>query len=452
MGGPGALTAAPSADVRRSIRALLTSAEGFAHLGSSERTELAHALVKIAATALHLERDVEDTAPPPSPPLARGMDAGQRFSGVAADKVADTTKRILNAVSFPRFVNDLLIGVFKALVDTNQQQMQAYVDLIKAVASTTEGFADANVGLDGARRWLADRFPANFAVESLLEPGDTPEEGEPTVELRLRPGAAMPSEAALRAGLGMGPEDSVPSGSPESLLPLVRSTMARNRQQMLATMVMLGMQRIVIDSGRINASMRFHIDTRSAAEEQGGSTFDTHHEIAGSASYGVGPWGFSASMRSSIGYVSTQAAQSTEEMNTDLDLNSSVELVFKTDYVPLDRLATGAEVSRIKVNTLNPEAEAKLASEERRARTDSQRAREADARQQMSATLKPPPAAPPLQPPPLPSSGKASAPTATKKEVAGAPASDQKPAAPRKSGTAPAPVVKGKAATGQPRS
>jgi hypothetical protein len=43
-----------------------------------------------------------------------------------------------------------------------------------------------------------------------------------------------------------------------------------------------------------------------------------------------------AVMKNTIGYVSTQKQQSTEEMNTDLDLNSSVELVLKTDYLPLD--------------------------------------------------------------------------------------------------------------------
>jgi hypothetical protein len=49
--------------------------------------------------------------------------------------------------------------------------------------------------------------------------------------------------------------------------------------------------------------------------------------------------GMDAKMQNTIGYVSTQKQQSTEEMNTDLDLNSSVELIFKTDYLPLDRMA-----------------------------------------------------------------------------------------------------------------
>ena len=102
---------------------------------------------------------------------------------------------------------------------------------------------------------------------------------------------------------------------------------------MLATMVMLGMPRIVIESGRLHASMRFHIDTRSAAADDRGSSFDVRNEAEASGSFGYGPWGASAKVKNTIGYVSTQRTQTTEEMNTDLDLNSSVELVFKTDYL-----------------------------------------------------------------------------------------------------------------------
>jgi hypothetical protein len=440
-------TAASGAEldhVRRTIRDLLTSADGFANLPNDERAAVANSLVRIATKAMDLEHDVGKPAPAKSG-VARALDAGQRYSGVATDKIADTTRRILNAVSFPRFVNELLVGVFKALLDTNQQQLQQYVDLIKAVASTTEGFRDANVGLDGARQWLAERFPANFAVESLLDPGEKPEEGEPTVELRLRPGASMPTEAALRTGLGLGPDDPVPSGSPESLLPLVRTSLAKNRHQMLSTMVMLGLQRIVIDSGRIHAAMRFHIDTRSAAEEQSGSTFNMQNEIAASGSFAFGPWGVSASAKNTIGYVSTQSAQTTEETNTDLDLNSSVELVFKTDYVPLDRLATGAEVSRIKVNTLNPDAEARQASDERKARSDDNRARDADRRQQLGTILKPQSSS--LQPPTAPKPPGEPKKEEPKKKEEPAPKKKEEPAPKKESKSDKAPTDAGKSAT-----
>ncbi|PYS18731.1 MAG: hypothetical protein DMG11_32730 [Acidobacteria bacterium] len=50
-------------------------------------------------------------------------------------------------------------------------------------------------------------------------------------------------------------------------------------------------------------------------------------------------------------------------------MNSSVELYFKTDYLPLDRMAGKGQVDRIKVNTLNPDAEEKNARQAREKRT-----------------------------------------------------------------------------------
>ena len=90
--------------------------------------------------------------------LAAAQTAGQDFSSVSASKVAGTTQAILNAVSFPRFVTDLINGVFKALVDSNHQQMASYVELIKNVAATLDGFSDMNLGPDQARQWLVDTF------------------------------------------------------------------------------------------------------------------------------------------------------------------------------------------------------------------------------------------------------------------------------------------------------
>ena len=362
MPGPLDRPGPPPEQVRTAIRALLTASSDYQGLDSRTRREIAQGLVKISSTALALaaEADAAAIADRPGRTLARAQSAGSEFSGVAAQRVAGTAQQILNAVSFPRFVTELITGVFKALVDTNQQQMNAYVELIRNVSASMEGFADANVGLDGARRWLVERFPGSFTVEGETDPFDEPgrqltaeEQAERDAEtrLRLRPGAAMPNEGALRVALGLGPQESVPSGDPENLVALARVALARNRQQMLATMVMLGMQRIVIESGRITASMRFHIDTRSAAADDRGSTFDVRNEIDAKGNVGaVGVWGVEAKVKNTIGYVSTQKTQTTEEMNTDLDLNSSVELNFKTDYLPLDRLSGKDRVDLIKAN------------------------------------------------------------------------------------------------------
>jgi hypothetical protein len=396
----------PAGNVREVVRDLLVTSSRYQALEPEDRRTVAQSIVQIADTAMTLAKEDATARPADAvarPVLAQAQSAGGSFSGVAASKVADTTKQILNAVSFPRFVTELIIGVFKALNDSNQQQMRAYVELIQNVAASTEGFADANIGVSGARSWLAERFPGSFVIEGdeADDFGTPPSEMSPeeraaaqaerdaSTKLRLKPGASMPSEAALKTALGLGAQDALPGGDPENLVGLARMSLARNRQQMLSSMVMMGLQRLVVESGRLNASMRFHIDTRSAASEDSGSSFDMRNETSGNVGAKFGPWGVDAKVKNTIGFVSTQKTQTTEEMNTDLDLNSSVELLFKTDYVQLDRLAGGPAQERIRVNSLNPEAELKLASADRAARRSADAAAESARSTQLNERLAP---------------------------------------------------------------
>jgi hypothetical protein len=404
--------------VRGTVRDLLTSSHAFHNLSPKDRKEAAQAMVKVCQAAVSLMREEAQADLEAKSGTASGrhraIAAAQEFNPVAASKVAGTTQAILNAVSFPRFVTDLINGVFKALVDSNHQQMASYVDLIKNVAASLDGFSETSLGPDQARQWLVDTFPGSFEIQGGADADTAPEDRadeNQSAQLRLRDGASMPSEEALRTTLGLGPDESVPAGDPEStLMPFARRMIARQRQQVLASMVMMGMQRIVIESGRINASMRFHIDTRSAAVADSASRFDFENKTDVSGKFGYGPWGVEAKMQNTIGYVSTQKQQSTEEMNTDLDLNSSVELVFKTDYLPLDRMAGKGQVDRIKVNTINPDAEEKQASQERQARLQGARAADAARNSGLDADLKPTSAAPaPSSPTPSPPSPSAPA-------------------------------------------
>lgn len=391
----------PCPAVRATVRDLLSASSAFHTQHPDTRRAIASSLVRIADTAKTLA-DVDRGAPArPRAQLAMAQNAGTEFSGVAAERVAGTTHAILNAISFPRFVTDLINGVFKSLNDSNQQQLHSFVELIQNVAASTEGFADANVGVSGARAWLAERFPANFEVRG----GESDDFGAPAAQMTpeeraeaqaerdadtrlvLRPGASMPTEAALRTAFGLGQDDAVSGGDPESLVPMARANMARSRQQMLSTMVMMGLQRIVVESGRLNASMRFHIDTRSAANDDRGSSFDFRNDTSVGVGAKVGPWGVEGKMQNTVGYVSTERTQTTEEMNTEVDMNSSVELLFKTDYVSLDRLAGGPAQERIRVNALNPEAEAALASTDRQARRTAQGTADAARSKQLSERL-----------------------------------------------------------------
>ena len=212
-----------------------------------------------------------------------------------------------------------------------------------------------------------------------------------STRLALKSGAQPPSEAILRSTLGIAPGDPVPPGSnPETLVPFVQQTLARNRQQLLATMIQMGLQRIVIESGRLNAAMNFHIDATSAATNDRGSQFDLHNTTNASVNAKFGPWGAEAKVQNTIGYVTTDRTQTTENMHTDVNLSSGVELVFRTDYVPLTRLAGVQDVERIRVNTINPDAEAARIASDRTARQAAESADEAARATRLDAALRPP--------------------------------------------------------------
>jgi hypothetical protein len=78
----------------------------------------------------------------------------------------DVFRRLVDEVDFPRFVADLITGVFNAIVDVSIRQMEAYADLVAAVAATIEQFRDSNLDDRRLRDRLCQLFP------ELCEPAD----------------------------------------------------------------------------------------------------------------------------------------------------------------------------------------------------------------------------------------------------------------------------------------
>ncbi len=399
--------AQPSAATRQGIKSVLSQADGFDGVDRPTRREIAHSLVRIAEAAKLLEEDIDAqrNSDAPLPPQlndnesagdkkipAKAMNAGDAFSGTAVDRIGQTTRNVLEAISFPRFVAELINGVFKAMVDTNQQQLQQYLELIRGVSQSLDGFASLGGNDDAARRWLVQQFPTSYAIDGQDEEEDdfpSIDDDDDAEPLRIRPVGSPPSEDALRAALSLEHDAQVPTGGAESLVPFVRRALAKNRQGMLATMIRMGMQRIVIDSGKITAGMRFHIDATSAAQDRDTSSFDTRHSIAASGKVGFGWWSASASMSSTIGYVRTNDTTTSEDLSASADLTSRVELNFRTDQVPLDRLASREAQKRLGQNSLNPDRETELMLQAEAARQERYKARDTARASRQAPSLAP---------------------------------------------------------------
>src|SRR5438132_8177042 len=131
--------------------------------------------------------------------------------------------------------------------------MEAYAELVKNVSKSVDQYMKDNVSENNARDYLADRYPHVFEID--IE-GKKP-------KLKKRDGVDEENLPDFASDLGMkdkieGLDDDTVE---EKLVPAARRRIAMDRQQLLATMVMMGVNRLVVTNGTIEASCFFELDT-----------------------------------------------------------------------------------------------------------------------------------------------------------------------------------------------
>jgi len=125
----------------------------------------------------------------------------------------------------------------------------------------------------------------------------------------------------------------------------VRTHIGSERQQLLATMVMLGMNRVAVRDGSISAKVMF----RAAARDAAGVQYAT-----GSDPKSVGNWGERGSQTyagQSTTMVSTLAVNAQNESTVRADLFGEVKINFVSETLPLERMADAAKVALVQRNS-----------------------------------------------------------------------------------------------------
>ena len=115
-------------------------------------------------------------------------------------------------------------------------------------------------------------------------------------------------------------------------------------------MVLMGINRIVVTSGRVRAKLDFHIDTSDTGNAETASQFDVKHDNTAAG----GLIGFHASQRTSVAYVQTAKQVASDDINVNVDLSGELDLQFKAETFPLERFADSGLISQIQGGTPNP--------------------------------------------------------------------------------------------------
>ncbi|GAA1520044.1 hypothetical protein [Kribbella lupini] len=340
------------------VQALLRSSPAYYQISPELRENLEHDLAKVASYSTALLHDgfgqAQRLGQTPvlrrqtrraSTPWARAAaNENTAFAPRAVDQVARITEETLGAIDFPRFVSDLIRGTFNAIVNASIQQMEAYGELLANVAKTVDQFMADNITDNQARDYLASKYPGHIAVDTS---GQSP-------QAKLREGADDLPAPDLQTDLGVPPDTRIDEDTVEQVLvPAARRQLAQNRHQVLSTMVLMGINRIVVTSGRVRAKLDFHIDAHDTGQAENATQFDFKHENQAAAGW----FGFgNASQRTSVAYVQTAKQVASDDINVAVDLSGELDLKFESDVFPLERFADSGVIGQIQAATPNPAA------------------------------------------------------------------------------------------------
>jgi hypothetical protein len=122
--------------------------------------------------------------------------------------------------------------------------MEAYAALISDVAASVDEFVSDTISDRSSRETLADEFPELFCRTK--------------AKLVWRPDAEPGARRRLQAALGV--QKLVPDL--RYLVAATRRRLARNRQQILATVILTGINRIVVTDGKITPRIKFDLVRR----------------------------------------------------------------------------------------------------------------------------------------------------------------------------------------------
>jgi hypothetical protein len=263
--------------------------------------------------------------PPPRPPTPTEVIGGR-------------ARQVLDAVDFPSFVAGLIHGTFQSIVDATAKQVREYAKLVADISKSVDDFTRDNVSVYQAYDYLADRHPEDLEVV-LPPPG---QRVPPRLVSRGSGGdrsRARNKSPAWLEQYGLGGEELTPEFIQGPLVHAARRSIGEDRMRTLATLVLMGINRIVVDDGQLRAKLQFH------AKAQERLTADIVMKSGGQE---AGIAAQQSGMRTAVTtMVSTVDVNAQSDISIKADLVGEVSVRFRTETFDLQRFADSQAIQLI---------------------------------------------------------------------------------------------------------
>lgn len=250
-----------------------------------------------------------------------------RFDNKNMDKAAKRMADMVDAVAFPDFVSDLLTGVFHANVQANIEQMEAYQNMLKQATKSLATYIQ-QITPEQSFAYLAENNSDEFGL-SFPDMDDFGDEDSDKVILTDKNGNPVDTEDTKIKAKIMD----------------AQIAMAKEQRALLRESVLMGVQRLVVDKGTIQAGLIIDISSKATVTktEKGKTNRDRK-----SSSWHLGGGGTARGRRGgTVGLgITTSKGQKSEirvasasgvqDDSLKAKMTGNVEITFRTDHFKLD--------------------------------------------------------------------------------------------------------------------
>ncbi len=247
------------------------------------------------------------------------------------DEGVDAFEDLVDSVDFPAFVRDLLKSVFDANIEVMKAQTDDYIRLMK---EATSGLAKFIKQIDSTTTfaYLAENNPDEFNISM-----GTDDDGNETMDLTDPKGEIIAT----------GNLDEIGDNQLKAKIMDAKIKMAQEHRAALREMVLMGLTRLVVDKGEVEAEVHFEFKGKRTGEKKDKAINKTQTSSGTSARastglisklFGGGSGGHTRSTRTTK--FSVSSAKSTSEDELKAKLRGFVNIKFSTDYFKLDNFAT----------------------------------------------------------------------------------------------------------------
>ncbi|MEU6765555.1 hypothetical protein ABZ916_23910 [Streptomyces sp. NPDC046853] len=256
------------------------------------------------------------------------------FENRRIEQAGQLAGEFIESIDFPGFVRDLTLAVFRGNLEVQHQQTDDFIRLLKMASASLGDFVRKVDDFDAYSK-LAESEPDRFQLALPAVPDEDEDEGGD-------------EDAAERTGQAGGPALLDRNGSPvdvtsgeiKAKILDTKIAMAQENRALLREVLLMGITRMVIKKGRIEAACVFDIKAKEKVTRQGmvqSEEVDTGGTTASGGIFGLFSGGGSSTHRETEISVSSAAGRSSTDLTAKI--TGSVSLEIESDYFKLDNFA-----------------------------------------------------------------------------------------------------------------